>query len=391
MAAITDQLFHIDLKTRDRIEENKRFLRRVWALENEDRPGFMIGYAGPRVKGGTPVRNAMFITDGAESMRERLFDPEKLLRVGLEEIQGQLGLRGDFVPSLCPALGVVAIPSAFGCDITWWENDLPAVHPLAAIADNPDAIFDLSTPTLNDGLLPRILDYTRIFVARTEGQLPVRLTDIQGPLDSAALIFGHNNFLEAMYTHPEAVHRLLELVTDITIKLVRAQRALVRSYGVEFVPALFQPWMPDGLGVSVSNDECVMISAEMHDEFNVPYLNQISDAFGGIYLHSCGKWTHQLPSLSKVRNLRGHEFGASEATFKPVLDYFGGKIMLAARVGLHRDLKFKGMTDFVSQMMEAAKTYRGLFINVDITNGLTDDAWPETDLDEIYRLIGIDR
>jgi hypothetical protein len=65
--------------------------------------------------------------------------------------------------------------------------------------------------------------------------------------------------------------------------------------------------------------------------------------------------------------------------------------MLAARVGLHRDLKFNGMADFVTQMMAAAKTYRGLFINVDITNGLTDDTWPETDLDKIYRLIGIDR
>jgi len=28
-------------------------------------------------------------------------------------------------------------------------------------------------------------------------------------------------------------------------------------------------------------------------------------------------------------------------------------------------------------------------ICVDITNGLVDDTWPETDLDEIYRLVGI--
>ena len=99
--------------------------------------------------------------------------------------------------------------------------------------------------------------------------------------------------------------------------------------------------MPDGGGVSVSNDECVMISAAMHDEFNVPYLNRLSEAFGGIYIHSCGKWTHQFPSLAKVRGLKGLEFGASEAPFGPVLEYWGGKVVLACRIGLHRDLKFE--------------------------------------------------
>jgi len=178
-------------------------------------------------------------------------------------------------------------------------------------------------------------------------------------------------------------------VTDLTIAFVQAQREIASKRGCEFTPSMFQPWMPDGLGISISNDECVMMSAQMHDEFNVPYLNQLSDAFGGIYLHSCGKWTHQFPSLAKVHNLRGHEFGASEATFEPVLEHFGGQIVLACRVGLHRDLKFQGMSDFVRRVKAAAKTYRGLFINVDITNGLVDENWPETDLEEIYDLIGI--
>jgi hypothetical protein len=132
-----------------------------------------------------------------------------------------------------------------------------------------------------------------------------------------------------------------------------------------------------------------MISAAMHDEFSVPYLNQLSDAFGGVYLHSCGKWTHQFPSLANVHNLRGHEFGASEAPFEPVLEHFGGKIVLACRIGLHRDLKFAGMADYVRRVRNASRTYRGLFINVDITNGLIDDSWQETDLEEIYNLFGV--
>ena len=167
-------------------------------------------------------------------------------------------------------------------------------------------------------------------------------------------------------------------------------RELIIDMGGEFVPSINYPWMPDGLGFQVAHDECVMISADMHDEFAVPYLNQVSDAFGGLFVHSCGKWDHQVKSLSKVHNLRGLEFGGSEAPYGPILDYFGGKTALVVRVGLNRDIKFDGMADFVKRIMARRKTNRGLYLNVDVTNGLIDDTWPETDLEEIYELLGVE-
>jgi hypothetical protein len=366
----------------ERVEASRAFLRRLWQLANNERPGFLIGFTGPRLRGGEPVRSALFSTEGADTVRDRLTDPAKFLAAQLAEIQGQLALRGDFAPALCPTLGVVGIPSAFGCPVVWWERDFPAVRP--AIGDDPEAIYDLKMPAITDGELGRILAYTRFFRQQTAGAYPIRMTDIQGPIDSSALIMGHNNFLLALRTHPEAVHHLLQMVTDFTIALVRAQRAAADE---DFVPALFQPWMPDGWGVSVSNDECVMISARDHDEFSVPYLNQLADAFGGVYIHSCGNWLHQFPSLERVRNLRGLEFGASEAPFAAVAARFGGKVVLACRVGLHRDIRFDGMADYVRKIRAAAPTNRGLFIHVDVTNGMIDDGWPETDLDEVYGLL----
>jgi len=375
------------MDTRQQVEQSKAFLRRLWALENDERPGFMIGYVGPRVKNGKPIPSALFSTEGPDTVRDRILDPAKFLRAQVAEIEAQMALKGDFVPSLCPTLGLVGIPSAFGCEVVWWENDLPAVRPV--FAEGAEEITPLPMPGVRDGQLGRMLDYTRYFIEQTGGQYPIRMSDIQGPIDSAALILGHNNFLLMMYTNPQVVHRLLQQITELTIAFVQAQREIATRLGSEFIPSMFQPWLPDGGGISISNDECVMMSAEMHDTFNVPYLNQLSDAFGGVYLHSCGKWTHQFPSLAKVHNLRGHEFGASEATFEPVLEHFGGQIALACRVGLHRDLKFGGMSDFVQRVQSAAKTYRGLFLHVDITNGLVDEDWPEADLEEIYRLVGV--
>jgi hypothetical protein len=367
------------------INKNRDFLRRLWRLENEKRPAFLISYVGPRVKGGRPVRSALFSTEGEDSVRDRLLDPAKFLNAQLAEIEDQIALKGDFVPGLCPAFGVVNIPAAFGCEVVWWEDNFPSVRPLSL--DSPENVYAISKPTLSSGIIGRILDYTRYFIAETGGRLPIRLTDIQGPLDSAALIMGHTEFLATLKTNPREAHHLLRMITDFTIECARAQRQTVLSGGAEFVPSLFQPWMPDGFGISVSNDACVMISAEEHDEFCLPYLNLISDAFGGLYVHSCGNWVHQLPSLEKIINLRGLEFGITETPFDPVAERFGGRLVLACRVGLHRDIKFNGMAHYVRKITGAKKTNRGLFINVDITNGLIDDSWPETDLDEIYRLI----
>jgi hypothetical protein len=366
-------------------DDAKRFLTRLWNLENEERPGFLIGYAGPRVKGGAPIRSALFSTEGRDSVRERLLDPGKFLAAQLEEIEAQSRLRGDLVPALCPTLGVVAVPSAFGAEVVWWENDFPAVRPL--IGENAAKVHGLSPPEVTDGELGRILAYAKRFIEETRGRVPIRLGDIQGPIDNAALIFGHTAFLQAMITHPREVHHLLGMITDLMIRFAEAQRSVVRGLGAEFVPSSFQPWIPDGRGISVANDVGVMLSPELHDEFGVPYLNRLSEAFGGVYLHSCGDWTRLFPSLERVRGLRGLEFGASEAAFDRVLDRFGGKTVLACRVGLHRDIRFAGMADYVKRVLRAARTCRGLFVHVDATNGLLDESWPETDLDEVYGLL----
>jgi hypothetical protein len=362
----------------------RQFLTRLWNLENHERPGFLIGYVGPKVKGGRPVRSALFSTEGKDTVRERLLDPAKFLAAQLEEIGGQSGLRGDLVPALCPTLGVIAIPSAFGAEVVWWENDFPAVRPV--IGDHPEKVYDLVRPKVTDGELGRILAYTRFFIEKTGGRLPIRLGDIQGPLDNAALIFGHTAFLQAMITNPREVHHLMDMITDLTIEFAETQRRIVAGAGVEFVPSSFQPWLPDGTGLSVANDVGVMLSPGLHDEFSVPYLNRISQAFGGVYIHSCGDWTRLFPSLEKVKNLRGLEFGASESHYGRVLERFGGKTVLACRVGLHRDIRFAGMGDYVRKILGAARTPRGLFVHVDITNGLVDGSWPETDLEEIYAL-----
>ena len=364
---------------RTRSREGREFLERLWRLENEERPGFVIGDMGP---GGEGIESSLFSRGAGESLRDRLLDPDRYLRAQMEEIEQQAAVVGDYVPTLCPSLGVVAIPSAFGCPVVWSDDAFPAARPI--LGGDPEGIFALERPSVTDGLLGRILDTTAYF--RERSGLPIRVTDIQGPLDSAALVFGHTDFLMALRTAPRAVEHLLELVTELTIDFVRAQREVAG----EFVPSLFQPWMPDGAGISLSNDDGVMISAELHDRFGVPHLNRISRALGGVYLHSCGDWEHLLPSLEKVDGLRGLEFGAGETSFRAVSERFGGRVVLSTRVGLNRDIHYRSIAEYLRSILEQKSTCRGLFVQVDVTNGIPGDDWVGTSLDEVYEILGVE-
>jgi hypothetical protein len=45
------------------------------------------------------------------------------------------------------------------------------------------------------------------------------------------------------------------------------------------------------------------------------------------------------------------------------------------------------MKEYVARILHTARTFRGLFINVDVTNGIVDETWPETDMEEIAQMI----
>ena len=112
-------------KYSDKISNSKKFLTRLWHLDNDERPGFMIGYVGPRVKGGTTSENVLFVRNGEGTFKDRLLDPVKYLKTQHKVNENMLQNLGDFVPVVSPMIGIIAIPSAMGCEIKWPEEDLP--------------------------------------------------------------------------------------------------------------------------------------------------------------------------------------------------------------------------------------------------------------------------
>jgi hypothetical protein len=206
-----------------------------------------------------------------------------------------------------------------------------------------------------------MLAFTDYFVTETAGRYPVAMTDLQGPLDTAYLVWESSAFMLAMYTNPKEVHHLMRLVTDLIIRYVKAQRA--RS--PEFLPCHYPPlWLPDGRGIAISDDGLAVISPKLYREFCLPYVNELSEEFGGVMIHSCGNFVHQFENLERIHNLRGINFGATETPFAAVWQRFGGKTAVIPHLGLNNEIHFNGNREYMEHVLGTRTHNRGLCVIV---------------------------
>lgn len=270
--------------------------------------------------------------------------------------------RDDFVLHLQPQMGVGVFASAFGCESKFPYDQMPWVQALIKPGDPAEKVYDIKPPDIRDGLLGDILEFAEYFDSKANHKYPIAMTDLQGPMDTAYLVWNSCDFMEAMYDHPAEVHRLMRLVTDLIIRFVKEFRRKVR----EMVPAHFPPvYLPDGMGITVSEDALAVLSRPLWEEFALPYLNEMSEEFGGVVIHSCGDIEHQLPAIQKVHKLRGINFGVSETRFEAVWEAFAGKTVIIPHCSAEVIVAdFKNALEWVEHVLRKKTHNRGLALMV---------------------------
>lgn len=303
----------MDIWVDDSQPSRKARWQQFWAMEDLPRPIWLVPNSP------TMVQGLMLLQQG-KSIHQLLFDKNVQLAASLQyvhnmELAQSHYAHDDAINHLQPYQGVPIFASAFGCPIECFDYQLPASRPLLAGEQAPAQAMQLRPPAVDAGMLGDILEMTRWFEQETAGRYPIAVTDLQSPMDNAYLIWNSCDFMVAMYTHKAAVHRLLRLCTDLLIDFVKTMRAQVSS----FIPVHFPPvHLPDGQGIALSEDTLAVLSPELFQEFALPYLNEVSEEFGGVFIHSCGNIEHQLSGMRRIRGLRGVNFSVSATRFEVV-------------------------------------------------------------------------
>jgi len=332
----------------------------LWAMEDLPRPLWFVPASPVLSVFGKFINQKRSVT---RLFMDRDYQFERSMKFNrFFSLAQKVWSRDDFVLHLQPQMGVGVFASALGCEVGFPPDQMPWTHFAIKAGDPADKVYELPTPDVRGGLLGDILDFAEYFDRKAEHRFPIAVTDVQGPIDTAYLVWDSCDFMVAMYEHPQEVHHLMRLCTDLLIKFIREMRSKVR----EFVPAHFPPvYLPDGMGICVSEDALAVLSPHLYEEFSLPYINELSEEFGGILIHSCGNFEHQLVNLQKVRGLRGINFGVSETRFEAVWDAFGGRTVIIPHCTAETIVAdFKNAYEWVGHVLEKKAGNRGLALMV---------------------------
>ena len=235
-------------------------------------------------------------------------DKDKMLLYGMKQMLG-VALQG--APSLRANMGCGIYPSLF-----------PGIEPL---------LFD-------DGKMPWVVKHLTPDEVRNLREKDIRITDefklalehmvylaekvsgsgacvypldLQGPFDTAHLVYGDRIFYD-LYDEPELIHHLLDLsVHAINLGLDECLKILPNSD--KFIAHYNDVVIPRSMGgIKISEDTSTLVSAEHIEEFVIPYSNRVLRHAGGGYIHYCGKNDTLFEWVLEQELICGLNFGNPE-------------------------------------------------------------------------------
>jgi uroporphyrinogen decarboxylase len=163
-----------------------------------------------------------------------------------------------FLPGFWSEFGMCTEPSAFGCRCVFPRNEFPFAEKIVGDVSQIDGLKAPDPRT--DGLLPFMLNRLRWARPRMEDfGHQIRFSVSRGPLNIATFLMGTTEFLMALKTDPEPVHRLLQLATHF----LKQWHALQR----ETIPTID--------GMLVLDDIVGFMGEKDFVEFGLPYLRDL--------------------------------------------------------------------------------------------------------------------
>jgi uroporphyrinogen-III decarboxylase len=205
-----------------------------------------------------------------------------------------------YIGFLHPWFGTGVLASGFGTPIVFNYKSDPAVD--ISTIEKIDEVKRLELPNPEtDGIMPNVIKALKHYKANSD--LVVGITDCQGPLTTALSVVGYDKFCYWMHDYPHEIHTLMDKVTEALIQWVKYQKKIseIPDEG-EAYPLGVR--VPDGYGGAwLSDDDAVIMGADLYREFVVPYNSKFLQAFGGGCIHFCGTAPQHIENYCNTKGL----------------------------------------------------------------------------------------
>jgi uroporphyrinogen-III decarboxylase len=166
-----------------------------------------------------------------------------------------------FLPGFWSEYGMCTEPSAFGAVSLWEENEFPFAKKVLRSAEDVEHI-EKPNPR-KDGLLPFVIKRLKHLQSEIEDfGHGIRFAVARGPLNIASFLMGTTEFMMALKTDPELMHRLLSIIGDFLVDWIAWQR--------ECFPSID--------GILLLDDIVGFVGRRDFEIFGLPYLKRAFSA-----------------------------------------------------------------------------------------------------------------
>lgn len=127
-----------------------------------------------------------------------------------------------FLPGFWSEYGMCTEPSAFGAKCVFWKDEFPFAD---KIINSSEDIENLKAPDPEtDGMLPFMLNrLLKCQPAIEAAGHKIRFSVSRGPMNIASFLMGTTELMTMMMMEPDAVHKLMRIITDFLKKWHKIQ------------------------------------------------------------------------------------------------------------------------------------------------------------------------
>jgi len=289
--------------------------------------------------------------DSQEYRYRQSFDADEMLRLAPLNLRHQAELPGINLPSFYPDYGTISTAKYWG-GTTRFDSTGGNIF-CDPVAPNVEAALAISPlppdhPTM-DGY-QGVSIYHRLCEHLESDALWFRSPDMQGPLNTAALVVDQPELLMSMVSEPEAVHSLLDGITDWEISYGQ----YLRDESNGRLCGNIWPYtvLPIDLGLSLTEDMMPLLSTKAYRTFAPPYLERLDRAFGGLLIHCCGDWGRHAQTLADADiRLRGAEFHYPFTTIEELAPLADSTVFIPY-ISLDKQSRYASADEYYRDLLE---------------------------------------
>lgn len=242
--------------------------------------------------------------------RARFDDPALMYASELKRAEPVADWPTDGIPTIRPNLGTIFIPASVGQDYEIRDEAMP--WPGATLTR--DALRGRFGRTIGDAeLIQRALRFYELSAGN--GSVYAYHADTQGVFDIAHILYGEELFLEmAAGDEPDWVQELLDACLEWYVEATELMKEAVGEPRTEMIHGHGTAqglYFPDA-GARISEDTATLLSPGMIEDQLIPYMEKSATAFGGAFVHYCGKHDALFEMLCEAAWCRAIDLGNPE-------------------------------------------------------------------------------